>query len=369
MSNIIDYVSWRGDLDFTASPFNEVDSLILTQLVYLDFRGIVPGIHSRSSVTLEKAAEEYFAGHSNQAEESGGQLLKDCRMVLKAVMGTERFKNCRLSRYIEDISEEKEYQFSAVKIVSEDGSIYISFSGTDSSLAGWKENFNMSYLARTPGQERAVQYVQKVLETGRKPVRLGGHSKGGNLAVYAAIKGGKHIQNRLRAVYNFDGPGFNEDMVKQEEYQNILPKLHTLIPQSSVIGMLLEHEEDYTVVESTEKGLLQHRALSWKVMGSHFVYSKGLSQSSIFWNETLKQWIAGMEKQEKKEFVDALFEVIETAGIKDTDQLYKLTPVRLMGLMKAIDELPEKKRETLSETIRKLADEVGKAKKNGRNKT
>ena len=172
MSNIIDYVAWRGDLDFTASPFNEVDSLILTQLVYLDFRGIVPGIHSRSSVTLEKAAEEYFAGHSNQAEESGGQLLKDCRMVLKAVMGTERFKNCRLSRYIEDISEEKEYQFSAVKIVPEDGSIYISFSGTDSSLAGWKENFNMSYLARTPGQERAVQYVQKVLETGRKPVCL-----------------------------------------------------------------------------------------------------------------------------------------------------------------------------------------------------
>ena len=290
-------------------------------------------------------------------------------MVLKAVMGTERFKNCRLSRYIEDISEEKEYQFSAVKIVPEDGSIYISFSGTDSSLAGWKENFNMSYLARTPGQERAVQYVQKVLETGRKPVCLGGHSKGGNLAVYAAIKGGKHIQNRLRAVYNFDGPGFNEDMVKQEEYQNILPKLHTLIPQSSVIGMLLEHEEDYTVVESTEKGLLQHRALSWKVMGSHFVYSKGLSQSSIFWNETLKQWIAGMEKQEKKEFVDALFEVIETAGIKDTDQLYKLTPMRLMGLMKAIDELPEKKRETLSETIRKLADEIGKTKKNGRNRT
>ena len=158
-------------------------------------------------------------------------------------------------------------------------------------------------------------------------------------------------------------------MVKQEEYQNILPKLHTLIPQSSVIGMLLEHEEDYTVVESTEKGLLQHRALSWKVMGSHFVYSKGLSQSSIFWKETLKQWIAGMEKQEKKEFVDALFEVIETAGIKDTDQLYKLTPMRLMGLMKAIDELPEKKRETLSETIRKLADEIGKTKKNGRNRT
>ena len=403
MGNIIDYARTETR-DFGELPFREADALVLAQLSYDDVPECVPRLddiesrygtlHDRvkqfdprhpirsvrmlrkppfDGVTIARADDELHHGSAVPDHNVENVGLVDPQVThdfYHAIAANPRFSGIEMGAFLEQFDGDEQTQFAAATYRLPSGMLVVAFRGTDDSLVGWKEDFNMAFQYPVPAQVTAADYLARVAELWKDvPIVLTGHSKGGNLAVYAAIKGGKHIQNRLRAVYNFDGPGFNEDMVKQEEYQNILPKLHTLIPQSSVIGMLLEHEEDYTVVESTEKGLLQHRALSWKVMGSHFVYSKGLSQSSIFWNETLKQWIAGMEKQEKKEFVDALFEVIETAGIKDTDQLYKLTPMRLMGLMKAIDELPEKKRETLSETIRKLADEVGKTKKNGRNKT
>lgn len=360
MSNIIDYLLWRGDLDFLASPFNEVDSLILTQLVYLDFEGIIPDISSKSSITLGKAGQAFFKKLQEGKTPELSPLMQDCAEVLKAALDTRRFKSCRLSKYVGEINREEEYQFSAMKVLLGDNSVFLAFSGTDNSLAGWKENFNMSYLTETPGQRKAVGYVSTVLTFGKRNIRLGGHSKGGNLAVYAALKSRKSIQNRLVDIYNFDGPGFTGEMVKKEEYQAVLAKIHTIIPQSSVIGMLLEHEEEYAVVESTEKGLLQHRAVSWQVLGPEFVHLKERSRDSIFWDGTLKKWIAGLDNSERKSFVNALFEVLETAGIGDTDQLNKISFGKLLSLLKAVDRLPEREREVLSGTIKKLADEVGR---------
>lgn len=368
MSNMTDYLAWRGDLDFSASPFNEVDSLILTQLVYLDFEGIIPDISSTASVSLKKTGEHFF--HINQPDvlSASPQLIRDCSDVLKAAMYTRRFGNCRLSKYISEINSKEEYQFSAMKISLTDKSIFLAFSGTDNSLTGWKEDFNMSYLKETPGQRRAVEYLGTVLPPVKKQIRLGGHSKGGNFAVYAAIKSKKSIQNRLLDVYNFDGPGFTEEMVSKEEYQNILPKVHTIIPQSSIIGILLEHEEEYSVIESSERGLMQHRAISWQVQGPEFVHLKQRTRDSIFWDGTLKKWIAGLENRERRNFVDTLFAVLESAGIENTDELNKITWSKFITLMKAVDKLPEEEKEILSYAIKRLTNEVEKGKKRRKNK-
>ena len=360
MANMIDYLLWRGDLDFQSSPFNEVDSLILTQLVYLDFDGIVPDLSSKSYITLGKAGQAYLKKFQDRPTSSFPPLIQDCMEVLKSALKTRRFKNCRLSKYVGDINKDEEYQFSAMKILLGDGSVYLAFSGTDNSLTGWKENFNMSYLTETPSQRKAVEYVNEVLTFGRRNVRLGGHSKGGNLAVYSAVKSKKSIQNRLIDIYNFDGPGFTREMVSREEYQNVLSKIHTIIPQSSVIGMLLEHEESYSVIESAEKGLLQHRAISWQISGPHMVHLDKLTEHSIFWDGTLKQWLKGLNTEERKSFVNALFHVFDNAGIQDTNQLNKMTLNKFISLLKAVDKLSEEERECLSSPIKKLVDQAGK---------
>lgn len=360
MANMIDYLLWRGDFDFQESPFNEVDSLILTQLVYLDFDGIVPDLCSKSYITLGKAGQAYLKKFEDKPANSFPPLIQDCMEILKSALKTRRFKNCRLSKYVNDINQDEEYQFSAMKILLGDGSVYLVFSGTDNSLTGWKENFNMSYLTETPSQRKSVEYVNEALTFVRRDVRLGGHSKGGNLAVYSALKSKKSIQNRLIDIYNFDGPGFTQEMVKKEEYQNILSKIHTIIPQSSVIGMLLEHEESYSVIKSTEKGLLQHRAISWQISGSHMVHVDKLTEHSMFWDNTLKQWLKGLNTNERKNFVNALFHVFDHAGIQDTDQLYNMTWNRFINLLKAVDKLPEKEQEWLSVPIKKLVEQAGK---------
>lgn len=368
MSNIIDYLLWRGDLDFSASPFNEVDSLILTQLVYLDFEGIVPGISSKSYVTLGKAGQAFFKREQEREKQSYPPLIMDCMSVLKTALGTKRFKNCRLSAYVNEVNQVEEYQFSAMKVLLEDKSVYLVFSGTDNSLVGWKENFNMSYLSETPGQRKAVEYVEETLGFGRRNIRIGGHSKGGNLAIYAALKSKSSIQKRLKEIYNFDGPGFTSEMVKKEEYNAILPKIQTMIPQSSVIGMLLEHEEEYRVIKSTEKGLLQHRAISWQVCGPSFVRVKEVSEDSIFWNGTLKKWIAKLEYTQRRKFVNALFDALELAGIQDTEQLNKMTFSTFLHLLNAMDKLPEEEKEILTGTIQKLTDELGRKKRKKKTK-
>lgn len=363
MANMIDYLMWRGDLDFSSAPFNEVDSLILTQLVYLDFEGIIPDISSKNSITLKKASEQFFRIYQPDILSGSPQLIRECAEILKAAMNTKRFRDSRLSKYISEVNPREEYQFSAMRIVLADKSIYLSFSGTDNSLAGWKENFNMSFLTETPGQRRAVEYVNAVLPFGKKQIRLGGHSKGGNLAVYAAVKSKKAVQNRLLEVYNFDGPGFTREMVSKEEYPDILPKIRTMIPQSSIIGILLEHEEDFTVIESMEKGLMQHRAMSWRVQGPKFIHLQQRAEDSIFWDGTLRSWIAGLNHEERKNFVDTLFAVLENAGIDDTEKLNKMTFGKFITLMKAVDKLGEEEKEVLSCTIRKLTEEVGRRKK------
>lgn len=360
MSNIITYLSWRGDLSFANAPLNEVDSLILTQLGYLDFDGIVPSVSDKGTITLQKAAETFLWRMKNRKKRLKDYpiLIRDCVEILQAMMYTERFQNCRLTKYVNRVNTDEEYQFSAMKILPGDGSIFIAFRGTDSSVAGWKENFNMSYMVATPGQRMAVDYVKMAAAFGNKPLRFGGHSKGGNLAVFAALKSGIAIKRRLIEIYNFDGPGFTKEMVSPADYKGILENIHTIIPQSSMIGILLQHMEKYDVIESSQKGLMQHRAITWNILGNSFIHLSELSADSIFWDETFKKWIDGMNLEERKDFVNALFAIFDGAGIEDVENIKRLTLRRLLHLLRAVDHLTEEEKRSLTKSVKKLADEI-----------
>uniref|UniRef100_UPI003FED5F86 Mbeg1-like protein n=1 Tax=Roseburia sp. TaxID=2049040 RepID=UPI003FED5F86 len=163
MANVLDYLEWRGDLSIQAAPFNEVDNLILSQLVYVDFEGVVPGEDSEEEISLLEASRIFWEKHTEEEILEKVSMTKSAPFLMREMARTRRFEKIRLSKYVNDISDEEQSQFSVVKVTMEDESIYIAFSGTDNTIVGWRENFNMGFLAETPGQLKAVSYLNRTV--------------------------------------------------------------------------------------------------------------------------------------------------------------------------------------------------------------
>lgn len=360
MANMVDYLEWRGDLSFRTSGFNEVDNLLLAQLAYVDFGDIVPGEDADTDITLKDASESFWSVYDEDEILARVSMTKSAPFLMRKMAETKRFRNLRLSRYVNDISNEEQSQFSVVCVALPDQSIYVAFSGTDNTIIGWRENFNMGYLSETPGQIKAVAYLNRVAETTTKKLRIGGHSKGGNLSVYAAVKCNPGIQERIMAVYSNDGPGFKREMVESAEYQRMIPKIKTILPESSVVGMLLEHEEDYEVVRSSESGVQQHDAMSWEVLGTSFVYVEHIAAHSILWDETMKAWLSQLNDEERKEIVATIFNIIDEADIHTIDDFYRSKWKVVQDLMKAKSKLPEETMQAFSKALKLLWSEGNK---------
>lgn len=319
MPNIFDYIAWRGDLSFKQSAFNDVDNLVLSRLSFLPFDNIVPSpdFPEAGRVPLAECGTALL-----EADHRGLEFnLKDDLRLLQELVKSRRFRNMRLFAYVNHIDEESEKQFAALVAEVGDGSAYVSFRGTDKSLVGWKEDFNMSFMSEIPSQRQAVRYLEQVAEFCPAAIRVGGHSKGGNLAVYAAAFSAPAIQERLTKIYNNDGPGFHLEVLGNPGFSVVLGRTSTFVPQTSVVGMLLEHEEKYTIVKSSETGLFQHDLYSWQVMGRELVCLDKVTQSSRFIDQTLKTWLRNMDAEKRGEFVDALFGVLASTGAKTFDDL------------------------------------------------
>jgi len=248
--------------------------------------------------------------------------------LLKAVAESARFDNIRMSFYRSVLIPEEDTQFAAVTIFLEDGSAYIAFRGTDNTLTGWKEDFNMSFQSSIPAQHLALAYVQEFTAAHPIPIWMGGHSKGGNLAVYAAAKCGQLLQKRIVGVYSQDGPGFSEAMMNDPGYRSILPKVRSYVPQSSVIGMLLEHEEPYTIIKSNQIGIMQHDPYSWQVLGADFLKVEELTADSRFLDRTFRNWLSQMTNEERSEFFDTVFELLESTGAERAGEIIRPQNVR-----------------------------------------
>ncbi len=323
MADMLDYLAWRGDIEFPQMSVNPVDALIFSTLSYIQFEDIVPD-NPMQSISLAEAAAGLF---SLSVPENRVRVKKDLEL-LDAAAKSHRFDNIRMSFYRSILIPEEDTQFAAVTIFLEDGSAYIAFRGTDNTLVGWKEDFNMTFQSSIPAQRLALEYVQEFAAAHPIPIWMGGHSKGGNLAVYAAAKCGELLQKRIVEVHNQDGPGFSEAMMKDPGYQNILPKLRSYVPQSSVIGMLLEHEEPYTIIKSSQIGLMQHDPYSWMVMGANFLPVEELTADSRFLDHTFKNWLAKMSKEDRSEFFDTVFELLASGDAERTGEIMRPQNVR-----------------------------------------
>ena len=334
MANVCDYVRWRGDLTLEQSEFNEIDNLILARFSYFPFDKI---IEENEIVTIKELSKRF----SEQDVTKLPILWKDDVELFPLMGDSKRFGGMLATKYINKIDAEQEKQFSAITVLMPNDTIYVSYRGTDNTIVGWKEDFNMSFKSHIASQISAKQYLEEIAkEYPSSKIIIGGHSKGGNIAVYAATFASQEVKDRIINVYNNDGPGFCEDVIETPEYQEILPRVHTYIPQSSIIGRLMNHKEKYTIVESVQKGIMQHDLYSWQLLGKEFVTLKKLTNESEFIDKTIKDWLENVEPEKREQVIDAVFEILNTTEAQTMKELkanWFANAKTILGTYKTID--------------------------------
>lgn len=352
MASILDYLDWRGDITFAERAFNEVDNLLLAELSYLDFGGIVPADFA-AAVPLSDAVAA-FTKRTPHADM--GVLVPDKIPGLAQKMAASaRFRDVLLSGYVCKLDEQTETQFAALCAALPDGTVYAAFRGTDDTIVGWKEDFNMAFTPEIPAQKYAAEYLRQVSAAlPFRPLLVGGHSKGGNLAVYAAVFCGQDVQNRILAVYNNDGPGFYSSLLSLPEHKPVAGKITTLLPESSVVGMLLEHEEAYQVVRSTQVGLMQHDGFSWQVKGERFEHLTELAEGGKIIDQTLRSFLRELTEPQRVQFVDTLFAILTCTDASTLTDLKEGGLKTASAMVKALQKLDKPTRKALTDTLKLL---------------
>ena len=312
MANMLDYLAWRGDIPLAASPWNEVDGLLMAVLSYLNFHGV----QDHRGWTLEEAKRiDLLIGSTDNS-------FGPRRKMFEAMADSARFGGCRMHHFIALTDPEMSMQFSAMCVDMPDGTMTVAFRGTDNTIVGWREDFNMAYQTRVPAQEAAAYYLKKAASVTNRPLRLAGHSKGGNLAVYAAAHVQEKIRDRIEGIWSYDGPGMNMELSRSEGYQRIQGKIHSYIPQSSIIGLLMEYYRPYTVVRSTARGLEQHDPMTWQIYGGRFEEMESIDKTAGVVSETLHEWLTNSTPEQRAAFVDTLFRLADnTKATKMSDLL------------------------------------------------
>lgn len=355
---IIDYLKEYADVSLKDEPMNDVDSLVLCQFSYLKFDGLVPLVTENGrSVSLQQLYE-----HPDYEKLYGDERYeKENRALFEAMRKCVRFRNMKLNCYINIIETQADFetQFSAVTFLLEDGTMYVAYRGTDETIVGWKEDFNMAFQSPIPAQEFAVKYLHMV--TGRLPrdFYIGGHSKGGNLAVYAAMNCTPQVQDHILKIYSMDGPGFRPEVLEKCHFDKIEARTCKILPHSSLVGMLFEKDIRYQVVESRTFGLAQHNPYTWLIRDGHFETVSDIYESRRFMDDTLNEWILSLDEESLRVFVDTLFQILSAS---EADNLITLTAnlkrsmTGILGAMKGLDENTHK---ALKQTMKSLFEIAG----------
>lgn len=356
MENIIDYVKEWGQYSLFEKSFNEVDSLVLCQLVYLHYGKFVPGLEGRS---VPVSVQEIYAQPDRDRILDDYWYRENNKELFAAVVASKRFGSLKMSFYVDIINEQEQAQFSAMTYFLEDKNVYIAYRGTDATIVGWKEDLNLAFSKPLPSHYLAVDYMERVAGMIAGEFYTGGHSKGGNLAVYAAMNCAPRVRERLLKIYNHDGPGFRPEIREKGSYQEIRDRLMKFIPRSSLVGTILEDQYDYQVVESKGIGALQHNTYSWKVEEDHFIRAKNMTEGKLVRDAALNEWILSLTEEETHAFVDTLYEVVSASEASNVFEFGADWKNCLQNVFEAAKEIDETTRKVISKIIRSLFEITG----------
>ena len=351
MENIIDYVKEWGKYSFAEKPFNEVDSLALCQMMYFNYEEFVPGLEERNvpvgiqSIYVhpdrDRILDDYWYRENNKE-------------LFASVAQSRRFGNLKMNYYVNIINEETQTQFSAMTYILEDKNAYIAYRGTDATIIGWKEDLNLAFSKPLHSQQLAVEYMDRVAGYIGGSFYTGGHSKGGNLAVYAAMNCTPETREGLIRVFNNDGPGFRPEIRELGHYEEIADRVIKFIPRSSLVGTILEDQDDYEIVESRGVGMLQHNAYSWKIEDGAFLRAKSMKSGKILRDAALNEWILSLSDSEIHAFVDTLYDVVAASEASNVFEFGADWKKCTQSVFEAAKELDETTRKSIAKIIRSL---------------
>ncbi len=346
MTNMLDYIAWRGDLSFVLDPVNEIDNLIFSTLAYLHMDDLIA---PEEKITIEELYSRYKA-----AGEIPLTTLYDPAPLLTAAAASRRFRNV-ICRDYESITDEKTHlQFSAVIFEIGAGTVFAAFRGTDFSMTGWREDFYMTTDTEIPAHRTSVDYLNRTCGRGVRRIYAGGHSKGGNLAVYAGAFSSLSIRRKIRCIYSNDGPGFLDNILHTKEMQRVFRKTVHIVPENSIIGLLLPNQADPLIVRTSKKVMESHDPYSWNVKGNTFERAEELAAVSVFMIDVFNRWLSSISDEKRKMFIDTIFDACIEAGIKSTLQLHENPVATYSALLSALNKTDPEMKKLVSDLVVQL---------------
>lgn len=355
MANFYDYIQWRGDITFKMNPLNEVDALILCQLAYINIDGLVLPDFTKKGITLYELNQHFINSSDYTQRRNLGAMINPLSIkLLQAAADSKRFGSLRLCGYENIVDKRRDEQFSALTFVLGDGTLLITYRGTDDTIVGWKEDFDLGWKEKVPSQIDALTYLESAAKKLSGRIIIAGHSKGGNLAMYAAVNASDKFKKRIATVFNYDGPGLNADFFKSKNYRSIAGRIRKFVPQYSIVGMLFCHVKKFTVVESDQKGLQQHDPFSWKVNVTHFVELSDVDEKSKVITNAINGWFDELDTKQKELFVETVFDVLKQTKATTNSELTANLGENILKILKAMTQLDTKTREAVFKTIQIL---------------
>lgn len=356
MANMFDYLKWRGDLSFTQSSFNKIDALIFAQLSYTNLEGLVSSDFSKQ-ISLKELSKNYL--ESDDFESKRNTIYykrKRTTDLLTAAGNCHRFEKVQICGLKQIIDEEKNEQFSAMVFLV-DGTPFIAFTGTDDTVVGWKEDFLLSCSPNIPSHKDALDYFNAVINHFNVPVMMAGHSKGGNIAVNTAVNCNPESQKMIKAVFNFDGPGFSEAFFNSKAFKNVESRINSVYPVESIVGMIFYHQKNFEITKSGSKSLGQHRAHMWEVCGTDFVHETEFTQQSKIFHESLNTWVEQVKPKDMAILESNLFQIIDASGAKTITELSHIKIKSLQNMVSAFSKVKKTQKDHLLKYI-KIVSEV-----------
>ena len=366
--NMLDYLATEF-ATFDEKPFNPVDSAILSQFCMVRCEDIVPALRERRAFaklgTLVQNMLPSSRGSVHFIDLLRAERYEDMftglipgrvKDNLLALAASPRFRDVTIRDYLSLFDTERQTQFAAMTFVYKKEFAYVGFRGTDTSVTGWRENFNMACSMPVPAQEQAARYLETVAPNLPRRLFVGGHSKGANLALYATLKASPSVQDRIERVYSHDGPGFKAGTFSAADWERLDDRIHRTVPQESVVGMLMESHATPRVVKSVERGLMQHSPFTWEIEGDDFVYLDDLTDSAKFADTVFTEWLSRYSDEEAESVVDALFKALEAAGVENATEVFFGGPKTVALVTEAAKKIDEESRVTLTAALGTFAE-------------
>lgn len=369
MRTIMDYLATEF-ASFEEVPFCAVDALVLSEFCMTRTEAVLPAMRDeatlggraaarlRSLVPRRRVRFRDILLAERYREMFVGLMPDKVKELLLALAASPRFRDMEMTECASVLDEQEGTQFAALSFTYKRSFAFVAYRGTDCSFTGWREDFDMAYMERVPAQLRAARYLETVSARLPRTLYVGGHSKGGNLAVYAAAACSRSVRARIARVYALDAPGFKEGALSQAEQQVVAPLVERYVPRESLIGMLMHHPVPYAAVRSNASGIWQHDPFSWGVEGFDFARCAGIAPSSQFAHDVVASWLARYDEQDARCIVDALFDAVKAGGARDFSDVLQFGPKTLALLRDAAKNADESTRAILMSAVGDLAEEA-----------